>query len=78
MTESQADRQDLTAGQAARLLRDGRLGEILLRRAATQARRHRGVIDAGESDQAEALRRAVRAHKACPHKAGDPGAGAAA
>ncbi len=54
----QDEKRDLSGSQAARLLREGRLGEILLGRASAQVNRHRSTA----ADQADGLRRAVRAH----------------
>ena len=76
LTESQAERRDLTGSQAARLLREGRLGEILLRRAEAAVARHRAVAT-GDGDQADGLRRAVRAHEGGSSRAA-PADGAAA
>ncbi|MEO1718283.1 MAG: hypothetical protein AAFR76_14375 [Planctomycetota bacterium] len=58
LTKPESRTTDLTASQAAQLLRSGRLGSILVSRAALQAGRHRSAT----GDQAQALRRAVRAH----------------
>lgn len=53
--------RDLAGSQAAQLLREGRLGALLVDRAAAQTSRHRSAVSAGGTDQAAALRRAVRA-----------------
>ena len=58
VAESQIDSRGLTGTQAAQLLRDGRLGSVLIERAAKQVTRHR----CASADQANALRRAVCAH----------------
>lgn len=58
LSTPQSARDDLAGSQAAQLLREGRLGGILLARAESQLARHRRAT----GDQAEALRRAVRAH----------------
>ena len=66
-TDSTNGRQrDLSGSQAARLLRSGELGRLLIGRAEAAAVRHRAALgDAGEAqtrdDQATALRSAVRA-----------------
>jgi hypothetical protein len=59
LSTPQTVRKDLAGGQAAQLLREGRLGQILLARAESQVAGHRRATD----DQAEALRRAVRAQQ---------------
>lgn len=58
--EPQQNQRDLTGSQAAQLLREGRLGAVLIHRAESQVDRHRSAA----GDQASALRRAVRAHNA--------------
>lgn len=52
-------RRDLSGSQAAQLLRDGRLGEVLIARAEAQSRSHSAAL----GDQADALRRAVCAQQ---------------
>ena len=53
--------RDLTASQAAQLLREGRLGGLLVDRAAGQTLRHRTALSRLAPDQADRLRSAVRA-----------------
>ncbi|MGP1272262.1 MAG: hypothetical protein ACTS22_02915 [Phycisphaerales bacterium] len=61
--QGQPVRSDLSGSQAARLLREGRLGGLLIERARGQTERHRLAVaaEAGAGDQADRLRRVVRA-----------------
>ncbi len=62
LTQPHSSRTDLSASQAAQLLRSGRLGETLIARANAQVTRHRSATN----DQADALRRAIRALETAP------------